>query len=326
MRSTFVLQRVFVYFMLALSATSTLASEWPNRPIHIVVPYPPGGGGDIITRGVGEALTKRFGQPVVVDNKAGATGAIGALAVARAPADGYTFLLTQVGPGVTAPLTQKGIAYDAIRDFTPIVLVGQTPVALFVAMSSAFSTVDDVVKYARANPNKLDYGTPGVATPAHLAGELFQRVSGTRINHIPYKGSASTPPALLGGQVAMVFDTLPPHIPLVKGGKTRALAVASAVRSNSLPDVVTMKEAGLGALEMSSWYAYAGPAGLPRAIVDAFNTAANVYIKSVEGSKRLDDIGLLPQRGGTPEEFAAFLKAEVAKLEPIIRAANITTD
>lgn len=300
--------------------------DWPNRPIRIVVPMPPGGGGDIVSRGLGEAITKRYGQPVLVDNKPGATGAIGTAFVVKAPPDGYTYVLIQVGPGVTAPMTQKDIQYNPVRDLAPVVMIGQAPIALFVPVNSQFSTLADVVRHAKANPNKLDYGTPGIATPSHLSGELLQKLAGIRINHIPYKGSAATGQAVMGDQVAMSIDTVPPNLGLVRGGKLRPLVVTSAARSASLPDVPTTKEAGFGNFEMSTWYALSAPAATPRVIINAMNAVTNAYIVSAEGSKRLDDLGLLPKRGGTPEELGAFIKGEVAKLEPIIREANITTD
>lgn len=301
-------------------------TDWPNRPVRIVVPMPPGGGGDIVSRGLGEAITKRYGQPVLVDNKPGATGAIGTAFVVKAPPDGYTYVLIQVGPGVTAPMTQKDIQYNPVRDLAPVVMIGQAPIALFVPVSSPFNTLADVVRYAKANPNKLDYGTPGIATPSHLSGELLQKLAGIRINHIPYKGSAATGQAVIGEQVAMSMDTVPPNLGLVRGGKLRPLVVTSAARSASLPDVPTTREAGFSNFEMSTWYALSAPAATPRSIINAMNAVTNAYIVSPEGSKRLDDLGLLPKRGGTPEELGAFIRGEVAKLEPIIREANISTD
>ncbi len=318
---------------LAAAALGVLANplaaqtgDWPNRMIRIVVPMPPGGGGDIVSRGLGEAITKRYGQPVVVDNRPGATGAIGTAFVVKSAPDGYTYVLIQVGPGVTAPMTQKDIQYNPVRDLAPVVMIGQAPIALFVPVNSQFKTLADVVRYAKANPDKLDYGTPGIATPSHLSGALLQKLAGIKINHIPYKGSAATGMAVVGEQVAMSIDTVPPNLALVRGGKLRPLVVTSAARSTSLPDVPTTREAGFSNFEMSTWYALSAPAATPRAIINAMNAVTNAYISSPEGSKRLDDLGLLPKRGGTPEDLGNFIKGEVAKLEPIIRENNISTD
>jgi tripartite-type tricarboxylate transporter receptor subunit TctC len=287
---------------------------------------PPGGGGDIVSRGLGEAITRRHGQPVIIDNRAGATGAIGTYYVVKSAPDGYTYVLIQVGPGVTAPMTQKDIQYNPVRDLAPVVMIGQAPISLFVPAGSPFQSLADVVKQARANPGKFDYGTPGMATPAHLTGELLQKLGGISLNHIPFKGSAATGQAVVGGQVGMSIDTVPPNLGLVRAGKLRSLVVTSAQRSQTLPDVPTTREAGFPNIEMSTWYALSAPAATPRPIIDAMNAVTNAYIASPEGTKRLDDLGLLPRRGGTPEELGNFIKAEVAKLEPIIREARITTD
>ena len=231
-----------------------------------------------------------------------------------------------MGPGITAPLTQKSIQYNPARDFTHIVLIGQSPIGIFAAMSSPFHSLDDMVRYARANPGRLDYGSPGVALAGHLAAEVLQRVTNVQLNHIPYKGSASNAQGLLGGQVSVTFDTLPSNIPLVRSGKFRALAVTTEIRSSGLPEVPTTREGGYPGVLMSLWYGLSGPAGLPRPIVDAVNAAANAYVNSPDGGKRLDDLGLLSRRGSTTEEFTAFINEELAKLQPIIRAANIAAD
>ena len=303
-----------------------LAGDWPNKPVRLVVAFPPGGGSDVVARSLGEGFTKRSGQPVVIDNKGGASGAIGAYAVVKSAPDGYTFLLNQGGPGVTAPLTQKDIQYNPTRDFTHIVLIGHTPLGIFTTPASSFNSLEDVVRYARANPDKLDFGSPGIATAGHLVAAVLQKNTGVKLNHIPYKGSAANVQALLGGQVALTFDTLPSNIPLVKSGKIRALAVSTQQRSGNLPDVPTIREAGFPGAESSLWYGLSGPAGLPRPIVNAMNVAMNGYLSSPDGIKRLDDVGLLSRRGSTVEEFAAFVNDEFTKLQPIIRDSNISTE
>jgi tripartite-type tricarboxylate transporter receptor subunit TctC len=314
----------------AAIATTTqaagLAGDWPNKPVRLVVAFPPGGGSDVVARSLGEGITKRSGQSVVIDNKGGASGAIGAYFVVKSAPDGYTFLLNQGGPGVTAPLTQKDIQYNPTRDFTHIVFIGQTPLGVFTTPGSPYNSMGDMVRYAKANPDKLDFGSPGIATAGHLVAALLQKTTGVKLNHIPHKGSAANVQALLGGHVTVTFDTLPSNIPLVKSGKLRALAVSTPARSGQLPDVPTLREAGLQGAELSLWYGLSGPAGMPRPIVTAMNAVMNEYLSSPEGTKRLDDVGLLSRRGSTVEEFTAFVSEEYTKLQPIIREANITTE
>lgn len=305
---------------------AALAGEWPNRPVRLVVAFPPGGGSDVVARSLGEGFTKRSGQPVVVDNKGGASGAIGAAFVVKSAPDGYTFLLNQGGPGITAPLTQKDIQYSPTRDFSHVVMIGQTPLGIFTTPNSPYNSVEDIVRYARANPDRLDFGSPGIATAGHLVAAVLQKNTGVKLNHIPYKGSAANVQGLLGGQVAVTFDTLPSNIPLVKSGKIRALAVSTGQRAGSLPDVPTIREAGFPGAESSLWYGISGPAGIPRPIVNAMNAALNAYLGSPEGIKRLDDVGLLSKRGSTVEEFTAFIAEEFAKLQPVIRENNISTE
>ncbi len=311
---------------LGTAQAAGLAGDWPNKPVRLVVAFPPGGGSDVVARTLGDGITKRSGQTVLIDNKGGASGAIGAYFVVKSVPDGYTFLLNQGGPGITAPLTQKGIQYNPTRDFTHIVFIGQTPLGVFTTPGAPFNSIGDVVSYAKANPDKLDFGSPGIATAGHLVAALLQKSTGAKLNHIPYKGSAANVQGLLGGQVVLTFDTLPSNIPLVKSGKIRALAVSTAARSPNLPDTPTLRESGFPAAEQSLWYGLSAPAGLPRPIVTAMNSVMNDYLNSAEGGKRLDDIGLMPRRGSTVEEFTAFVNDEYTKLQPIIRESNITTE
>lgn len=300
--------------------------KWPSRAIKLVVPYPPGGGADLVARSLGEALFKRLAQPIVVENRGGGTGTIGAGLVAKSPADGYTLLLNQPGPGVTSLYTLKSISYNPLTDLAPVILMGKAPIVMLVPPDSPFHTLADVVKYAKAHPAELNYGSPGIGTAGHLAGELLQQLAGIRLSHVPYKGSASTANGLIGGQIALGFDTIPPNLPLVRNGRLRALAVASDVRSPNLPDVPYGGEVGVPGFEVYTWYAISGPTGLPEDVIATLNRETNAWIASDDGRKRLDDLGLLPQRGGTPEAFASFLKAEARKTEAVVRAANIVSE
>ncbi|VCU71357.1 Tripartite tricarboxylate transporter family receptor [Pigmentiphaga humi] len=319
---------------LALAAACTFAGppaayaqeKWPSRSIKLVVPYPPGGGADLVARSLGEALYKRMGQPIVIDNRAGGTGTIGAAAVAKSAADGYTLLLNQPGPGVTALYTLKSLSYNPLRDLAPVILMGKAPIVVLVPANSPYRTMDDLVKYAKAHPSELNYGSPGIGTAGHIAGEMLQQLAGIKLNHIPYKGSASTANGLMGGQIALGFDTIPPNLSLVQSGRLHALAVASDVRSPNLPEVPHGAEVSLPGFEVYTWYAISGPAGLPGAVVDTLNHATNEWIASDEGRKRLDELGILPQRGGTPEAFASFLQTEARKTETVVRAAHIVSE
>ncbi len=302
------------------------AQAWPQRPIRIVVPYPPGGGADIVARSLAESLGRQLGQPVIIDNRAGATGTIGANFVARSAPDGHTLLLNQAGPGVITKFTMKDIPYDPLRDLAPIVLVGRSPIAAMVPANSAYKTLEDVLRRGRAEPGKLDFGTPGVATPSHVAGEMLQQLAGIRMTHIPYKGSAATATALLGGQVGLAFDTVPPYLSFIKSGKVRPLALAGTVRLPAIADVPVAADIGILGWESYTWYALSGPAALPRPIIDRINAATNVFIRSEEGKKYLDELGILPERGGTPEVFGNFLRQQATLMEPVIRAANITSE
>lgn len=328
MNKTFSARRVCLALALACVplASWSQAADWPTRPIKLVVPYPPGGGSDLVARSLGEALHRRLGQTVVVDNRAGGTGTIGANAVAKATADGYTLLLNQPGPGVTSLYTLKSIPYNPLRDLAPVVLLGKAPIIVLVPTDSPYKTLDDLVRFARANPNKLDFGSPGIGTAGHIAGELLQQLAGIRMSHVPYKGSASTAGGLMGGQVAVAFDTIPPNLALVQGGKLRALALASDARSPNLPEVPAGADAGYPGFEVYSWYGLSGPTGLPARVVESLNKATNDWIASDDGRKRLDEMGILPARGGTAALFASFLQSEARKTEVVVRNANIVSE
>ncbi len=319
---------------LALAATCVLAGQpavqaqdkWPAHPIKLVVPYPPGGGADLVARSLGEALYKRLAQPIIIDNRAGATGTIGAAAVVKSAPDGYTLLLNQPGPGVTALYTLKSLSYNPLRDLAPVILMGKAPIVVLVPANSEYKTLADLVKYAKAHPSELNYGTPGIGTAGHIAGEMLQQLAGIKLNHVPYKGSASTANGLMGGQIAVGFDTIPPNLSLVQSGRLRALAVASDVRSPNLPAVPHGAEVGVPGFEVYTWYAISGPAGMPDAVTATLNSVTNDWIASDEGRKRLDELGILPQRGGSAQAFASFLQAEARKTESVVRAAHIVSE
>lgn len=313
--------------VIVVIATSVAASaaDWPTKSVRIVVPYPPGGGADTLARDVGEFLSKRWGQSVVIDNRAGAAGSIGASYAAKAAPDGYTLLVIQAGP-VNAFLTRKVPPYDPVKDFTPIILTGRSPTVLSVPAKSPFKTLEDVIKAAKEKPGTVTYGSPGIATPGHIAAELFQAVTGTKLVHVPFPGSSPLMTNLLGGQINLSFDTVSSNAELIRSGQTRAFIVSSTARSQAIPDVPTGIEKGVKDWESYTWYAFSGPAGIPREIVDRINADTSEYIKSPAGTKRMDELGLLPERGGSPERLGDFIKSELDRLAPVVKSANIVTD
>lgn len=314
-------------FMTAASFSSAEAqpADWPSKPVRLVVPYPAGGGADNVARDMADYLSKRWGQQVVIDNRAGASGTIGTTFVAKAAPDGTTFVLIQAGP-TTAFLTRKDLPYHPVNDFTPIILLGRTPTVLTVVSTSNLKTLGEVIAAAKENPGKLTYGSPGIGTPGHIAAEMFQMETGTKLVHVPFNGSSQIIANILGGQINLSFDTVSSDAELIRAGQLRPFIVSSNVRSQAIPDVPIGSEQGIKGWESYTYYGLAGPKGTSRDVVDRMNAAVTEYIKSEAGTKRLNDLGVLPQRGGTPEQLQEFLSSELVRLAPIIKSANIRTD
>ena len=296
-----------------------------SKNYPIVVPFPAGGSTDSIARAVGPALTKTFGQTFIVDNKAGATGTIGAAAVKRAPADGYTFLVTSLGPLVIAPHLLKGVQYDATKDFDLITVAVQAPNVLVVPSSSAFKSVADVITYQKANPGKLSFASSGNGSSDHLTAELFWLESNTTGLHIPYKGGGPAISDLLGGQVGASFQNVNAVLQHIRSGKLRALALTGAKRSAALPDVPTLSESGLKNVDVYSWQAIVGPKGLPAEVRTKFHAAVLAALNDAQVKQQLQSVGL-EIVGNTPEQFAAFQAAEFARWKKVIEVRKITAD
>jgi tripartite-type tricarboxylate transporter receptor subunit TctC len=305
-------------------AGSAQAPAYPGKPIRIVVPFPVGGVADTFGREIGRKLTETWGQPVVIDNRTGAGGNIGADIVAKSPPDGYTLVIGNIGTHAVNVSLLPAMPYDTIKDFTPIVHVLDAEGLLVVNPTVAATTVPELIALARAQPGKLSYGSAGVGTTSHLAGELFKSMTKVDIVHVPYKGNVPAITDLLGGQTAMIFATMPTVLPHVRAGKLRALAVLGASRAPALPDVPTMGESVPG-FEVSNWIGLFGPAGMPPAIVARLNTEVQKIMRSPEIEKRLESEGakFVPM---TPEQFAAFQKAEIAKWAKTIKDANIKVE
>jgi tripartite-type tricarboxylate transporter receptor subunit TctC len=304
---------------------SAQANAWPDKPIRLVVPFAPGGVTDIVARLASNDLSKALGQPVVVDNRPGAAGNIGAEAVARAPADGYTLLMGTVGTQAINPSLYKKATFDATTAFAPITLIASVPNILVINPSLPVKSVSELVSYGKAHPDKLTFASSGAGTSIHLSGEMFKDSAGVQMTHVPYRGGALAVNDLVGGQVNLMFDNLPTSLPFVKSGKLKALAVTSAKRSPALPDVPTMMEAGIKNFESGSWFGVLAPAGTPAAIVNRLNAELQKIIARPEFIQKLHQNGAEPVAKG-PAPFAQHIKAETAKWAAVVKAADVSLD
>jgi len=311
--------------MLPITApASGQAQNYPDKPIRIVSPFPVGGIADTFSREIGKKLTDAWGQPVIIDNRTGAGGNIGADIVAKAAPDGYTLVIGNIGTHAVNVSLFPSMPYDTIKDFTPIVHVLDAEGLLVVNPSIKATTVPELIALARAEPGKLSYGSGGVGTTSHLAGELFKSMTKVDIVHVPYKGNVPAITDLLGGQTSMSFATMPTVLPQVRAGKLRPLAVLGTTRSPALPDVPTIAESVPG-FDVSNWIGLFGPAGMPPAIVAKLNAEVRKIMASPEIQKRLETEGakFIPM---SPEQFAAFQKSELTKWAKTIKDANIKVD
>jgi len=313
-------------FALALLAPLAFAqAPYPAKPIRLVVPFPPGGTTDILARIVAQKLTEAWGQPVVVDNRPGAGGNIGAELVAKSAPDGYTLLMGTVGThAINASLYAK-LPYDHVKDFAPVILVAGVPNVLVVNPSVPVNSVAELIAYAKANPGKLNFASSGSGTSIHLSGELFRTMAGVQITHVPYKGSAPAIADLVGGQVQLMFDNLPSSLAQIKAGKLRALAVTSDKRAPALPDVPTMAEAGLPGFEASSWFGVLAPAGTPPAIVGKLHAEIAKWLATPDAREKLSAQGA-NLAGFGPEEFARYIGSETAKWAKVVKESGAKVD
>jgi tripartite-type tricarboxylate transporter receptor subunit TctC len=307
---------------LLLVGLPAFAQEYPARPIRFVVPFPPGGGVDIVARALGEKLAPRLGQPVVIDNKPGAGTTIGTEAAARSAPDGYTFLIGPVGGQAIVLLMFPKLGFDIRRDFMPVSMIGHGTIGLVVPQSSKANSVGDLVKLAKANPGKLTFASSGTGALIHLTGEMFRQAAGIDMTHVPYKGTAQIVPDILEGRVDMALDSLPAYLTYIKAGKLRVLAVASAQRSALFPDLPTMAEAGVPGVVSATDYALFAPTGTPKEAVAMLNREIGVALKAADLREKLAAQGIEVSTG-TPEALRAELLGEVAKWEKVIRAGNL---
>ncbi len=326
------LAAAFVSACAALLPLAHAQAPWPSKPIRIVVPFAAGGTTDILARALAPELQKALGQPVVVDNKPGAGGNLGAGEVAKAPGDGYTFLMGTVGThGINASLYPK-LPYDPIKDFVPVSLVAGVPNVAVMNPESArrwgIESVADLVRVLRANPGKLNMASSGNGTSIHLAGELFKSMTGTFMVHIPYRGSGPALIDLMGGSMDIMFDNLPSAMPQIKAGKLKALAVTSAKRSSALPDLPTIAEAGgtqLKGFDASSWFGLLAPTGTPMDVVNRVQQETAKALSAPDIKQRLEAQGAIPS-GNTSAEFAKHIADETAKWAKVVKASGARVD
>lgn len=300
------------------------AQTYPTKPIRLIVPFPAGGATDLFARSLSQKLGERLGQSVVIDNKPGAGGTLGSDLAAKAPADGYTLLLSTTSTHSIGPNLNPKIPYDAMRDFTPIGQVGNAPSIMLVPNNSPAKTVKEWIDHARQNPGRLNYASSGNGTIVQLTAELFKSQANLFVVHIPYKGTALAIPDLVSGKVDVLFDSLPTGLPHVKDGRLRALGVTSAKRTPLAPDLPPISDV-LPGYESTTWFGLFGPKGLPADVVTRVNTAANQVLKDPEVIDKLTRLGIEPV-GGTPAQFTAMLNTELAKWKKIINERKITLD
>jgi tripartite-type tricarboxylate transporter receptor subunit TctC len=301
---------------LCLTQTATAQTSYPNKQIRLVVTFPTGGAPDILARIIAEK--SQLGQPIVVDNKPGAGGNIGADFVAKAPADGYTIVMGTVGThSINGSLYAK-MPYDMVKDFTPISLVASTPNLLVVNTSIPAKNVQELVAYGKANPTKLSFGSPGVGTSVHVSGELFKSMTGAPMEHVPYKGRQFAIPDLIGGQIQLMFDNMPSALPMVKEGKLRAIGQTSAKRSAAAPDIPTIAEQGLPGFEATSWFAVFAPANIPKDIANKLSAEISRIFKLPDVQEKMKTLGL-DAILSTPEELAAYQQVEIRKWAKVVK-------
>ena len=301
-----------------------VAQAYPVKPVRIVVPYPPGGTTDILTRLLGQKLGETWGQQVIIDNRAGASGNIGAEAVVRSPGDGYMLLSASTVHTVNPSLYRK-LAYDPLKDFTAITLLAQVANILVVHPSLPVGSVRELISFAKQRPGQLNYSSAGNGSAPHLTAEMFKMGTGINIVHVPYKGAAPAMADLLAGHVALTFATAPSAVPHVQARRLRALGVSSAKRIPALPEVPAIAEAGVPGYEAIGWNGLTGPAGMPQPVLDRINADTVKILNAPDVSRRLSDLGLEP-RTSTPAEFGAFLRSEVVKWAKVVKDSGARVD
>ncbi|MET3378561.1 MULTISPECIES: tripartite tricarboxylate transporter substrate binding protein [Variovorax] len=321
--STF-LRTCMAALLLATAAASSSAADWPAKPITLVVPFVAGGTTDIVARTVGQKLSEALKQPVIIDNRGGAGGTVGAAIASKAPADGYTLFMATIAHSI-APGLYKRLPYDFQRDFDPVALVASTPNVLIVNEKVPVKSVAELVAYIKANPGKVNYGSAGNGSTEHISGELFRSMTKTDIVHVPYKGGAPMMADLMGGQIQMAIETSPSAAPHIRAGKVQALAVTTKTRSPAYPGVPTLDEAGLKGYDMTTWFALMAPHGTPPELVQRLNTEVSRVLQQSDVVKRFEEQGVT---GGSmkPAELATFIGSETTKWVKVAKDSGATAE
>ena len=318
-------RRAALGLALALASGMALAQAYPARPIRLVVPFPPGGGTDMIAREVANKVATSEGWTIVIDNRPGSGGNIGVDAAAKAAPDGYTLVLGQTSNLAINPSLYAKLPYDPVKDLTPVGLVASAPLVLVVAGNSPYKKLADVVAAAKAKPTALNYASSGNGTVAHLAAEQFQKAAGVQFTHVPYKGASQGLTDLVGGQIQMYLSSVPTLIAQIRTGQLRALAVTSLQRTRDLPDVPTMAESGYKDFEAVTWFGIAGPAGMPKEAVTRLNTAFNKALATPDVQKKLQAQGA-EVLAGSPEKFATLIRTDGERWGAIVKASGVKID
>jgi len=318
--------RRLLAFIAALAATAALAQgDYPNKPIKLIVPFPPAGGTDTLSRAIAQSITHDTKWTIVVENRPGAGGNIGLDAAAKSPPDGYTIAMGQTANLAVNPALYSSLPFDPLKDFAPIALLSSQPLIVVVSATSPYKSLKDLVDAAKKNPGKVNMASAGNGTIGHIGGEIFQRRAGIKMTHVPYKGAGQAVTDLMGGSVDTIFGNTQSVGGLVAGGRLRPLAVTSPKRLAAFPEVPTVAESGYPGFEAATWSGLVAPAGTPKPIIDKLNAAANKALATTEMKTRLAEEGSTPL-GGTPQQFADYIKSENAKWGAAVRDAGIKLD
>jgi len=320
------IRQIALGILLACAAAAAAAQPYPSKPVHFVVPYPAGGYYDLLARVIGAKLSEIWNQPVLVENRVGANGMVGTDFVAKSAPDGYTIIMGGIGPFGISPSLYRKMAYDPVRDFAPVIHVASAPNVLVVHPSVNVHSVKELIALARSKPGALTFSSAGSGSSQHLSGEMFDSMVGVKMTHVPYKGSAPSITAVLGGQVSLLFGTMADVVTHIRAGKLDALAVTSARRIPALPDVPTMSEAGVPGYEATAWFGVFAPAATPNDIVVKLNQDIGRILRMPDVLERISQKGSAEIIGGTPEQYGAFVRTEIAKWAKVVKDSGARAD